>query len=104
MHHSIEVINPVVEVVLWFRSISWLWGSSRKPIGAISFAGNMDEIEVKGLNSNNPTIDRCRRYNVGVVEHALNILHIDFDNEISETYKIELESSECAIQAIEFKL
>ena len=101
MHHPIEVIDPVVEVIFWFCSISWLWGSSRKPIGAISFAGNMDEIEVKGLNSDNPTIDRHGRYDVGVVEHTLNILHIDFDNEISETYKIELESSECSIQPIE---
>ena len=35
VHEAVEVVDPIVEVVVWLELISWLRGSSRKTIWAM---------------------------------------------------------------------
>ena len=55
-------------------------------------------------NRDDPLVDAHQRHNVGISEYALDILHINFDHQIPNTYEVELEQMESVKKSIDFEL
>jgi hypothetical protein len=64
----------------------------------------VDEIEMKGENRDDPSVDASARGDVRIGEHTLDISGINFNDEISNTNKIETKGTKGAIEAVDFEL
>ena len=104
VHEAVEVVDPIVEVVVWLELISWLRGSSRKTIWAMRRAGDMDEREVKGEDRHDPAIDARARFEIGVRQHSFDIPRIYFDNQVANSYQVHLEDTQSAKETVELEL
>ena len=47
--------------------------------------GNMNELEMKKLDADEPSVHRHSGLHVRVIQHALNIAGVDFHTEVSDT-------------------
>ena len=65
---------------------------------------DVDKSEMKGENGDNPAIDAGTWGNVGIREHAFDIVCVDFDDEVSYTSEVESECTECTIEAVKLEL
>lgn len=66
-------------------------------------SGNVDEAEVEGENVDDPSVDGGAGSFVGVIEHALDVPSIDFDNEVADANEPSLADLERAVQAVKFE-
>jgi len=53
----------------------------------------VDKLECEGKDASYPSIDNGIGLKVGMVEHLLDILGIDFNNEVLDSYDIKLKMS-----------
>ena len=52
--------------------------------------GDMDEFELKKEDGGDPAIDRGIQLHIQVAEHTFNVAHIHFNNEVSDTDKVNV--------------
>jgi hypothetical protein len=64
----------------------------------------VDEVEMKGKNGDDPSVDASAGGNVRIGEHTLDISGINFNDEISNTNKIETKGSKGTIETVDFEL
>ena len=65
--------------------------------------GYVYEREVESQDRDDPSVDTCARYDIGIVEHSFDVLCVNFDNEVSDSYDVQSEFSECAVEAVDLK-
>ena len=65
--------------------------------------GYVYEREVESQDRNDPSVDTCAWYDVGIIEHSFDVLCVNIDNEVSDSYDVSSEFSECAIEAVDFE-
>ena len=64
-----------------------------KTIGAmVLLGGDVYKLEVEEEDCCNPTVDDCVQLDVGVAEHAMDILGIHFYDEVSNSYNVHAKS------------
>lgn len=68
------------------------------------FSRNVDKLKVKGEDGGNPSVDGGGRCDVRILEHAFDVLRVDFDDEVADTDDVELEGLEGPVKTIEFEL
>ena len=101
---SVQLVNPVIEVVLRLWIIAWLSTVSRETIWTMHGPRYMYKGKVEGENWEDPTVDCCAGVDIGIVEHTFNVASVDFHNEISDANEVMLKGAKCADKAIKFKL
>jgi hypothetical protein len=97
MHKPVYLVNPIFEVIFGFFFVCGLSATTREAVRAMKRAGYVNEVELEHENRDDPAIDACRRCDVGVREHAFDILRVYFDDEIAKSKEVDFEGSECAI-------
>ena len=68
------------------------------------FSRNVDKLKVKGEDGGNPPVDGGGRCDVRILEHAFDVLRVDFDDEVADADDVELEGLEGPVKPIEFEL
>ena len=63
----------------------------------------MYEREVEGQDRDDPSVDTCAWYDIGIVEHSFDVLRVNFDDEVSDSYDVQPEFSECAVEAVDLE-
>src|ERR1700722_2521615 len=98
-------INPIFVVIEVGRiAIAGLLRTSREAIGPVVSVGNVNQIEVKGKNRHDPSVNASLGHDIGVREHAFDIGRVDLDDEVADTDEVQTKFSEGAMKAIEFEL
>jgi hypothetical protein len=88
MQEAVDLIYPVVEVVLRFRSVALLNASSREAVWTVERAGDVYEGKLKHENGDDPPVDtRGGRY-VRIRKHTLNVFGVDFDHKVAKADEI----------------
>ena len=67
-------------------------------------AQDMLECEVEEKDACNPMIDSCVGLDVRVVEHAFDILRVNFDDEVTDAYNPETCCMQASKEAVRLKL
>jgi len=60
----------------------------------------MDKLEIKQQNTSDPSIDRCVRLHVWIVNHTLDILSVHLDSEVPDTEYPYTDCVECAEESV----
>ena len=52
-------------------------------------AGNVNESEMEGKNGEDPSVNAGTGVEIWISEHAFDIMRINFDNQIPNTYQVK---------------
>ena len=64
----------------------------------------MLEDKVKGENAGNPAIHGSIQLDVGIIKHAFDVLCVNFNCKVLDTYNPYFDCPECLKMAVQFKL
>lgn len=70
----------------------------------MSYTSNMDQSEMEGKDRQDPTVNRSRRGDIRILEHAFNVLCIDFYDEVPTSDQIYLVGSQSTVESIDLQL
>ena len=59
-------------------------------------SGDVSERQVEQEDAGDPSVDHCVGLKVGVVEHAFDVLRVDFNDELLDADDVDSECPECA--------
>ena len=66
-------------------------------------AGDVNQGKMEKHNRVYPSIDSCIWCDIRILKHAFNITSIDFNDEIPDSYKIDVQVAQTAIKSINFE-
>ena len=92
MHEAIDLVDPVLEgfsvVIDWV--IVRLRHPARQSVGTVRSPGNMAQLEMEGEDVEDPAIHAGARGNVGVAQHAFDVLRVDLDDQVPTPDEVQL--------------
>jgi hypothetical protein len=83
MQEAVDLVDPVIEVVFWFWEISWLRTPSRETVWSVECTWDVYESKVEHKDRHDPSVDAGGGGDVGIREHTLDILGVNFDYQVS---------------------
>ena len=104
MYEAMHVIDPVVKMVVGVGGgvvrLSW---ASRKSVGSVVFAFDMDEFKLERKDGEDPSIDRSGGGDVGIREHTFDVTSVDFNDKILNAEEIESSCTKRAVESVNFE-